>query len=220
MHPNYSLKILTIWLNNRIIAAMSDQSTEEKIKDAAHEVFVQKGMAGARMQEIADKAGINKALLHYYYRSKELLFNAVFETILSKFVPKLFEVVNSDLPLEVKVYQVAEKYTKLLKKHRDLPIFILNELQRHPDRFASKIGAGRNIFAGLERQLEEEYQKGNIRQISVEMFMMNTISMLVFPFAAQPMFQLVTEMDQKKYEDFLEERKTEVPKFIMNALKL
>lgn len=198
---------------------MGDQKTEEKIKEAAHEVFVQKGMAGARMQEIADKAGINKALLHYYYRSKEKLFNAVFETIMSKFLPKLFEVINGDLPLEVKVYKVAEKYTILLSKHRELPLFILNELQRHPETLTSKVAKGRKVFAGLEKQLQDEYKKGNIREISVEMFIMNMISLLVFPFASKALFQRMTEMSDEEFSDFIEKRKEEVPRYIMNAIK-
>ncbi len=198
---------------------MSSQTTEEKIKEAAHAVFVQKGMAGARMQEIADKAGINKALLHYYYRSKEKLFNAVFETVMRNFVPQLFAVLNGDLPLEVKVYQVAEKYSNLLLRHRELPLFILNELQRHPEALTSKVPHGNNIFEGLARQLKEEHEQGKIKEISVEMFVMNLISMMVFPFASKPIFQRMTDMDDQHFMEFIESRKTEVPRFIMNALK-
>jgi len=171
------------------------------------------------MQEIADEAGINKALLHYYYRSKDQLFNAVFEEVMSGFVPRLFGLLNSDLPLEVKVYQIAERYTELLTNHRELPLFILSELQNDPKRITNKIPTGREVFKNLEDQLKREFEKGNIREIKVEMFVMNLISMLVFPFAGRNLFQSVAGMDNDQYTAFLQERMIEVPKFIMNALK-
>jgi TetR/AcrR family transcriptional regulator len=198
---------------------MNEQSTENKILDAARNVFMRKGMLGARMQEIADEAGINKALLHYYYRSKEKLFAAIFENILVGFIPKLFGVINSDLPLEVKVYQVAEKYTELLIRHGEMPLFVLHELQRNPDKLFRKLPGRGDIFANLDRQLKEEADKGNIRPIATEMFMMNVVSMLVFPFVGRPVYQQITDMDDDQYRRFLEDRTQEVPKFIMNALR-
>jgi TetR/AcrR family transcriptional regulator len=198
---------------------MSENSTENKILEAARNVFVRKGMSGARMQEIADEAGINKALLHYYYRSKEKLFLAIFENILVGFFPRLFDVVNSDLPLEVKLYKVAEKYTELLSKHREMPLFILHELQRNPDKLFKKLPNKGDLFINLEKQLKEEAEKGNIRPIATEMFMMNVVSMLVFPFVARPIYQQITDMNDEQYHRFIDERTREVPRFIMNALR-
>jgi TetR/AcrR family transcriptional regulator len=198
---------------------MSETSTENKILEAARNVFVRKGMSGARMQEIADEAGINKALLHYYYRSKEKLFSAIFENILVGFIPRLFDVINSDLPLEVKLYKVAEKYTDLLTKHSEMPLFVLHELQRNPEKLFRKLPNRGAIFAKLENQLKVEAEKGNIRPISTEMFMMNVVSMLVFPFVGRPVYQQITDMSDDQYKQFLAERASEVPKFIMNALR-
>lgn len=198
---------------------MGEQSTEDKIREAARKVFVRDGMSGARMQEIADEAGINKALLHYYYRSKEQLFNAVFEEVLKNFVPKLFETLNSELPLEVKIYQISERYTYLLLEHRDLPLFILTELQRNPERLLNKIPSGRMVFSKLENQLKEEASRGNIQEIPLEMFVINLISMLVFPFAARALYKGVMGMTDEAYLDFVKARMLFVPKFFMNALR-
>lgn len=198
---------------------MNEQSTEDKIREAARKVFIRDGMSGARMQEIADEAGINKALLHYYYRSKEQLFNAVFEEVLKNFVPRLFETLNSDLPLEVKVYQIAERYTHMLLEHREMPIFILTELQRHPERLLNKLPAGRRVFSKLENQLKEEAAQGKIQEIPLEMFVINLISMMVFPFAAKSLYKEVMGMTDQEYLDFVKARMLFVPKFFMNALR-
>ena len=125
---------------------MEEQTTEEKIKEAARKVFITKGMTGARMQEIADLAGINKALLHYYYRSKEQLFNAIFEDVLKDMLPGLFGIVNSDLPLEVKVYQLADKYMEFFSKRPEMPLFVLNELQRHPKELIERLHLQKSVF--------------------------------------------------------------------------
>ncbi|MAE86309.1 MAG: TetR family transcriptional regulator [Flammeovirgaceae bacterium] len=199
---------------------MEEQSTEDKIKEAARKVFITKGMTGARMQEIADLANINKALLHYYYRSKEQLFHAIFDDIIQDMLPGLFSILNSRVPLEVKVYQLADKYMEFLSKRPELPLFVMNELQRHPDQLIQRLNLNKGIdFTVLKEQLEEEYQKGNIREITVEMFILNLISLLVFPFAGRILFKSIAQMEESSFAQFMELRKTEVPKFVMNALR-
>lgn len=197
---------------------MSEINTQQKIKEAARDVFTKKGMAGARMQEIADQAGINKALLHYYYRSKEKLFNEVFEETLAQFIPQLFGVLNSELPLETKVYQVSEKYIDFLIENPALPMFVLNEIHSHPARLAKKMNASRSHFDTIEKQLKEEALKGNIVPISVEMFMMNILSLLVFPFLSGKLLQAAMSIKDEQMAAIYEKRKSEVPRFIMNAI--
>jgi AcrR family transcriptional regulator len=199
---------------------MEAQSTELKILDSARTVFMKKGMAGARMQEIADHAGINKALLHYYYRNKEQLFRAVFREILKSLLPQLFAIFRSDLPLEVKVYQLAEKYIDFLSKHREMPLFVLNELQRDPKQLFEHLDIkGYFKLDDVQIELDKEVEKGTITPISAKQFMMNIISLMVFPFAARPMFENVFGIDGPEYQEFLNERKTLIPRFIMNALR-
>ena len=110
-------------------------STEQKIFDAAHEVFTQKGMDGAKMQEIADRAGINKALLHYYYRTKEKLYEAVVRVIISKALPAIWHVIESDLPLEEKIKRFIETYIGIISRNPFIPLFIISEINKHPERF-------------------------------------------------------------------------------------
>ena len=104
----------------------SSDTTEQKIFDAAHEVFSQKGMDGSTMQEIADRAGINKALLHYYYRSKDKLYEMVARAILAKAVSAIREVLEKEMPLEEKIKRFIETYIGVISRNTSLPFFILS----------------------------------------------------------------------------------------------
>ena len=114
------------------------ENTETEILIAAKEIFQQKGMAGARMQEIADKAKINKALLHYYYRSKQLLFEAVFKSAFSLLAPQLNKVLNDDSDLFEKIRKFTENYVSFVIKHPYLPNFVIQELNKNPE-FVQKL---------------------------------------------------------------------------------
>ena len=102
-----------------------DENTEEQILEAAISIFQTKGMDGARMQEIADKAGINKAMLHYYYRSKKLLFEAVFKNAFSLLAPQLNNILNDDSSIEEKIKSFTSNYITFIIKHPYLPNFII-----------------------------------------------------------------------------------------------
>src|SRR5690554_5197668 len=115
-----------------------NQDTEGQILNAAENVFQKKGMDGARMQEIADEAGINKAMLHYYYRSKQLLFEAVFTNAFSLLAPQLNKILNDDSSIEDKVKNFTHNYISFIAKHPYLPNFIIQEMNRNP-KFFDKI---------------------------------------------------------------------------------
>lgn len=140
---------LTNWLN--LMVNTRDQSTEEKILLAARKVFLNKGMDGARMQDIADEAGINKALLHYYFRSKDKLFEHIFLEVASSMLPRIFTIFQSDDPLFVKIEKFCETYISQEIKTPYVPIFILNEVNRQPQAFLKK------VLGSTGRQLKSYY---------------------------------------------------------------
>ncbi len=111
-----------------------DISTEEKILEAAKEVFLKKGFDGARMQEIADTAGINKAMLHYYFRTKDRLFEHIFVTAISNIFPKVGGIFISDAPFEDKIRAFIRDYLSFILQNPFLPIFILHEMSANPER--------------------------------------------------------------------------------------
>jgi len=197
-----------------------DQNKEEQILTAAKSVFQAKGMDGARMQEIADKAGINKAMLHYYYRSKQLLFEAVFKNAFSMLAPQLNRVLNDDSSIEDKIKNFTSNYISFIIKHPYLPNFIIQELNRNPD-FILKMKDNPS-FPNLEKfklQVKYEVDNGIINPISAEQLFINIMALNIFPFVAKPLIMAFTNTDNNTYKTLIEARKTEVANFIINSIK-
>jgi AcrR family transcriptional regulator len=202
---------------------MSDEArkaTEDKIFEAARDVFHEQGYGGARMQEIADRAGINKALLHYYYRSKDKLFEAVFHVSAMRVVPQIIGVLTAEMPLREKIERFVHTYIDQIVANPHVPGFILQELRRNPNRLRQFVGAlARDKFAGLAQDIEEAVARGEIRPIEPPHLLANIVGLCVFPFIARPMLQTVVGFDDAAYDAFLEARKHEVTAFILNALE-
>ncbi|WP_101450998.1 TetR/AcrR family transcriptional regulator [Aquimarina sp. MAR_2010_214] len=197
-----------------------DENTEEQILDAAKNIFQAKGMDGARMQEIADKAGINKAMLHYYYRSKQLLFEAVFKNAFSLLAPQLNAILNDDSSIEEKITNFTTNYISFIIKHPYLPNFIIQELNRNPD-FILKLMDNKG-FPNLDKfkkQVNEEINKGIIKPISAKQLFINILALNIFPFVAKPLIMAFTNTDDKNYKQLMEDRKTEISNFIINSIK-
>jgi TetR/AcrR family transcriptional regulator len=144
----------------------NDKMTEEKIFEAATDVFVEKGMDGARMQDIATLAGINKALLHYYFRTKDQLFSKVFEKIAKRMFSKFAPVFDENLTLEEKIRFFFNAHISFMKDNPRLPGFILNELNRNPARIKKLLSTieFRKIWTLLKSQHKNELDKYNITE--------------------------------------------------------
>lgn len=205
-----------------------DGETEQKILAAARNVFVRRGTAGARMQEIAQEAGVNQALLHYYFRTKERLSAAVFQLVASRVFPGLTQTLAADISLDEKIDRLIGLYLDNLSRSPFLPGYLLSELHHHPERVQQlltfAIGAAPaqvlpRLFEGLKRQLDEQIAAGAMRPIAPEQFLINIISLCVFPFAARPMLSVVFGMDDDAFKRFIDERKRDLPIFVRNALR-
>lgn len=194
-------------------------STELKIFEAAREIFQSKGLEGARMQEIADKAEINKSMLHYYYRSKEKLFEKVYQLSIIKVIPQIAGLLNEDLPLEAKLRNFAIKYLELIKHNPDIPLFVLHEMNKNPGRMKSFMlnEIGKKVQPFLN-QIREQREKGNTVDLPAEQILANIMSLLIFPFIGRPVFQVIFDMSEKDYENFIEERQKLLPDFIIQTV--
>ena len=199
----------------------NDKQTEEKIFDAATEVFIEKGMDGARMQDIANHAGINKALLHYYYRTKDHLFNAVFEKIAGQMFKKFAPVLDKNLSLEEKIRFFLMTHIAFMQKNPRLPSFILNEVNRNPERIRKLIQSFDifKLWTTLEAQHKEELKRYNITKENLPQFMTTIAGMSVFPFAAKPIIAAIMEKMGYNFDQYIEERKEYAADFVINALK-
>lgn len=198
-----------------------DQSTERRILETAKQVFFKKGYAGARMQDIADEAGINKAMLHYYFRSKDKLFEMIFAEASSKFIPKIHVIIESEMTLFEKIEQFVSEYITILTENPFIPMFILNEFHKNASGFFETFMGNEKAppvkkFAG---QIASDIKNGIIKPIDPLQLLLNIISLCIFPFVGQPMFQLLAGVNDTQFKKLMEQRKTEVAKFIIDAIK-
>ncbi len=200
--------------------------TQTRILDAAHRVFVRRGMDGARTQEIADEAGVNKALLHYYFRTKERLAEAVFERAAGQLFPALAGALAADAPIETRVRRVVEFEMRFLEANPFLPGYILAEMRAHPERMKAALGRAlpvdtlrQHTLDGLQAALDAEAAAGTIRPIGARDFIANLVSLIVFPFAARPMLEFVLGFEPGDFEAFVERRRERLADFFLHALR-
>jgi AcrR family transcriptional regulator len=180
------------------------------------------------MQEIAEEAGVNQALLHYYYRTKERLAEAVFVQSASRLMPALIGVMTSDMPLEQKVERVIALELDHLARNPLLPAYLISELNHHPERVQQLVTAmagmepvriGRSVVRVLRVQIDERVREGTMRPITPEQFVVNLLSLCIFPFAARPLLSAVLGLDARAFDRFIEQRRTSLPVFFLNGLR-
>jgi AcrR family transcriptional regulator len=197
--------------------------TQSKIFDAATEVFEEKGYTGARMQEIADRAGINKALLHYYFRTKDQLFMAVFHVLLKKMFDKILSIFTEEATFKEKMRRFLDEHIEFLIKNPKLPLFLLNEISRNP---ALAEGLRETLQYGHLRDLiydrhSKELKGYGIKKSDMPQLMITIVGMSVFPVAARDMMAIMMPQmnDNRKFNAFMQERKDFASGFVMTALK-
>ncbi|MFH2094329.1 MAG: TetR/AcrR family transcriptional regulator [Bacteroidota bacterium] len=196
------------------------KDTEQKILIAAEEEFIQKGMSGARMQEIANRAGINKALLHYYYRSKDKLFLAVFKMALSTFIPKVERMLASEDSVFDKIRQFVQEYGKVIMRNQFIPLFVMHEIGRNPEILADIVLSNNISPQRFIDQFEEARKNGEIIDVDPRHIIINMLSLIIFPVAGRPMLErIIFNNDRKEYQNFLKQRLDHVPDFIINSIK-
>jgi TetR/AcrR family transcriptional regulator len=198
----------------------NDKQTEDKIFEAATLVFEEKGMAGARMQNIADRAGINKALLHYYFRTKDHLFDAVFAKLAQKMFMKFSPIFEEDLSLEEKIRFFFREHITFLQQNPKLPGFLLNEINHNPQRIKKlmKNIDVRNIWLTILEHHKDELYKYNITEETLPQIMTTIASLSVFPFAARGIFEVVFNNIGVDFDKYIEERKEFAAEFVIKAI--
>lgn len=192
-----------------------DLSTEEKIKAAASVVFTRKGYAATRTRDIAEEAGINLALLNYYFRSKEKLFQLVMMEKMGKFFGVVAIVVNdTTLTLEEKVTRIVENYIELLSTHPDLPIFVLSEIRANPEQFVTRFPLGRIFESDFMKQIRKKQP-----DLHPTHLMMNLLGLVIFPFIMKPVLHHSGILPEKAFHTQMAVRREMIPKWINAFLK-
>ena len=200
-----------------------DIQTEEKIFNAATSVFEEKGFAAARMQEIADRAGINKALLHYYFHSKEQLFGAVFQPLMKKMFEKIMSVFAMDISFEDKIRLYYDEHINILIKNPRLPLFLLNEISHNPElaKGLRETLQYTKISEMIYKRHAKELREYGIKKSELPQLMITIVSMAIFPFAARDVMKMVLlQLDESKnFNAFMRERKKFAADFVISSLK-
>lgn len=212
--------MLTKWLI-KMAGKRKDSSTEEKILVAARQVFIERGLAGARMQDIADRAEINKAMLHYYFKSKEMLFEVIFKETAGKLFPHFEKLMDSDLNFFDKIRSIVSSYIEMIIQNPYLPLFVMNEMNKNPEiGMKAFFEAQKPGFVKKFREsIEDNVKEGLIQPINPLHLIMNMFSMCAFPFIAKPMIRLLTGVEDEQFKNLMEQRKVLVAEFIINSIR-
>ena len=196
-----------------------EKETEENIFEAARIIFQEKGFEGARMQEIADKASINKSMLHYYYRNKDNLFFEVFKAGITKIVPQLIAILSKEIDLKSKIKEIVEFYYFTFDEHPQLPSFVIYEMNQNAERFKEFMSShGVSLPQIYIDQVHASIQEKMIKDIAPHQLLMNIISLCLMPIVAKNMVQMLFKLDDIKYLEFLEERREISLDFILAGI--
>lgn len=193
-----------------------DISTEAKIKEAARIVFYQKGFAATRTRDIADEAGINLALLNYYFRSKQKLFEIIMIETLTGFIQNLLVVVNDEqTTLTKKIAEIASRYIDLIIKEPEIPTFIVAEIRNNPTMLLEKLPI-KNVLTNsiFFKQHQQALNEGKIAEPNPLHFLMNLMGLIIFPFIAKPLLMGGSGINISAFNKLMEERKNLIPMWI------
>ena len=198
----------------------ADVETRERILDAAHTVFLRKGTAGSRTQEIADEADVNKALVHYYFGTKAALADAIFERALATIAPIMFGILGDpDRTIEEKIPALVREQIDFHSAHPYFAGYLVSELHAEPERIARLMERRRIPLDVIRRQLREGARAGTLRPMSAEQFVATMMGMLIFPFATRPALCQMLGLDAAGWRAFVDERRRILPGFIMAGLR-
>lgn len=197
--------------------AQTDSSTEEKIKAAARKVFTKKGFSAARTRDIAEEAGINLALLNYYFRSKEKLFDIVMMENLQLFLTGIGVALQDEKSsLNEKIILIVDSYINMLKANPDLPVFVLSEIRANPEKLIGNMNIKSILIESVFFKQLTQATKGKIHPLHL---LMNLLGMTVFPFVARPLIQNAGNISQPDYESMMEDRKKMIPIWFDSLIK-
>ncbi|MFM7596613.1 MAG: TetR/AcrR family transcriptional regulator [Flavobacteriales bacterium] len=199
--------------------AKMNQSAEEKIKNAALRVFIQKGSANCTSREIAREAGMNVALVNYYFRSKSKLFAIIFESVMQDFLKSMVQVFSADLPIREKIRILIEREFEFLGQHPDIPNFVLNELARNPEAIEGFIPVLNMVNeSGVFDEAKKLQERGEMRQMDIVQITILIMSNCQYPFMAQPLMKVIHGVSNETYKEHLNAHKTHAVNMVLGYL--
>jgi AcrR family transcriptional regulator len=195
----------------------ADSNTEEKIMGAARKLFTRHGYDAVKTRDIAAESGINLALLNYYFKSKEKLFEKVMKENITAFMQGISGILNNEeSSLEVKIHTLVNYYLEMLLKNPDMPLFILN----HARKKGSKLNFRETFMQShFLKQIQQAVKAGRIAPINPMNLMLNIVSLSIFPFIGRHIFQNEKGISEDAFLDLMKERKEMIPQWIEAILR-
>lgn len=191
--------------------------TEEHIKETAKKVFFQKGLLNATTQQIADEAGVNRALIHYYFRSRDQLFKKVLEEAVNETRNKVDSIFESNEPFKTKISKYLDVFIDRNAKYPYIQNFIITEIMQDPEKLKEHFSRKRiHLMKHIVPPLKKEIESGGMQPVDPEHFIVNMMSMCSYPLIAKPFIQTMFAYDDKAYKNFLKERKQVIYKVLFN----
>ncbi len=196
---------------------------EHVILAAAKEEFLNKGFDGARTTSIARNAGVTHAMLHYYFKTKEQLFERIFHETMGMLVKGILEVfTQTEKPFKERMAEALDIHFEVIRQNPRLPLFMIREVASRPERFdviknVICTFAG-NLLATMQKDINQAVSNGEISPIDATTLLLDMISLNVFPFIIKPVFETVTGLDLNAESSFWEQRKAENIELIMRRL--
>lgn len=185
--------------------------------DTARRLFIQKGFEETTMCDIAEKAGVNRSTLHYYFPNKDVMFRAVFSSIVETLMPRLSEIMSSEKPLMQRLSLVVDEYFGRFLENPQIPGFFISEIQRDADHFVATAREMHydKVFSTVRDALKGEMQKGRLKKVPVQMVFMAFYGNIAFPFITKNLFVSWLDMDESEYRAMIVEWK----KYLLQQIK-
>ena len=193
-------------------------STKQQILEGARTEFQRNGFAGARMQAISETSGVNKALLHYHFKSKEELFRAVLLQSFAELLPRVLELLGSEMSLQEKLKAVVEFYISQVTKNPELPLFVMTELHRDKNFIKQNIKQVKGFPPNFVQQVNDAVKRGELIACEPGDVIANLMGLCIMPFVARPLLQHMTQKSDDEFMEFIEKRKQHVTELLLRGL--
>ncbi len=212
--------LLNVYVNKPVMTQELNTDMESRIVEAATRVFIRRGKAGTSMQHIAAEAGINRTLLNYYFRSKDKLFDVVFQRVFVRFLPDLAGEINARVTIEEKIIRFIDRYHSILKESPYTALFILHEVSTEPDRFVNSIRQQGIRPDQFIKEIGQAMEEGKLKKADPRQLLINLLSLIIFPFAARTIMESVLfNGDTTAFEHFIDERRAFIKTYFMESIK-
>jgi TetR/AcrR family transcriptional regulator len=190
--------------------SVKDCKTEQHIKDTAKRIFLKEGKMLATTQDIADAAHVNRTLLHYYFRSRDVLFNMVFKEALTKLRERIHEVLGSDVAFRQKINNLVNVFYEELTESPYLETFVALQLNQAPEKYGelfTNLPGGKERVKKFLKEIQHEMEKGTIPEMKPINYFINLFALMAYPFVARPIYTNMFDLTDAAYNKILPERK-------------